>query len=130
MKILGIEAGALLALGGSLLGGWLGHAAAFGAGVAVTWKIAAWQADGARAERLAAYTAGLALTNAANEAQRRRELADRERALAAAEAAAGAERARRDELEAILEELRDAPADDDRPLSPTAQHYFDRLRGP
>lgn len=129
MKILGLELGSLLGLGGSLLGGWLGYAAAFGAGVAATWQVAAWEADSARAERLAAYSAGLAITNAANEAQRQVELADRDRALQAAEAAADAERARRDDLEATLEELRHAPAEDDRPLSPTAQRFFDGLRG-
>lgn len=130
MKILGLELGSLLGLGSSLLGGWVGYVAAFGAGVAVAWQVAAWEADSARAERLAAYSAGLAITNAANEAQRQVELADRDRALQAAEAAADAERARRDDLEATLEELRHAPAEDDRPLSPTAQRFFDGLRGP
>ncbi len=128
MKIFGLELGSLLGLGSSLLGGWIGYAAAFGAGVAVAWQVAAWEADSARAERLAVYSAGLAITNAANEAQRQVELADRDKALAAAEAAADAERARRDDLEATLEELRHAPAEDDRPLSPTAQWFFDGLR--
>jgi hypothetical protein len=128
VNILGVEISPA-ALLGRALGGWTGYALAFGAGVAVTWQVAAWEADSARAERLAAYSAGLTITNAANEAQRQVELADRDKALQAAEAAADAERARRDDLEATLEELRHAPAEDDRPLSPTAQRYFDGLRG-
>lgn len=129
MKVLGAIASLLPGLAG-LKGALIAGSFCLAVGIAGGWKARALLADSERAERLAIYGAGLALTNAANEAQRRIELADRDRALAAAEAAASEERHRRDALENTLEELRHAPAEDDRPLSPTAQRFFDGLRAP
>lgn len=108
MNILGVEISPA-ALLGRALGGWLGYALAFGAGVAVTWQVAAWEADSDRAERLAVYSDGLALINAANEAAAALAAEDARKALAAAEAAAAAERERAETLAGQIEAIKAIP---------------------
>ncbi len=115
------------------LSGWKAAALAFTAGTIaggfMALKVAGWQEAAAERDSLRWRLEGEVLTRAANEAAHATELADRDRALAAAEAAAEAERDRTADLETLLEELRHAPPEDDKPLSPTAQRYFDGLRG-
>jgi len=115
------------------LGGLKGFAAGLAAGFALGgWlalEVAGWQDAAAERDRLRWRLAGERLTGAANAAAHARELADRDRALAASEDAMAAERARLRELETLIEELRHAPPEHDKPLSPTAQRYFDGLRG-
>ncbi len=128
-SLAGAAGGGLLGLAAKALKGPWSCIAVFLAGMFAMHWLDGLLVDRDALARERAYNVGLQVTLAANEAQRRVELADRDRALAAAEAAADAERTRRDDLEATLEELRHAPAEDDRPLSPTAQRFFDGLRG-
>lgn len=144
MTLLGFDlepwslAGALgsagLGLAGGWLSGWRGPALSFLAGAAlavfVMSRLAAWQAAGEAAARERWQREGLELLLAASEAAHAVEIADRKRALLAAESAAAAERRLALDLEQQLEELRRAPPDDDRTLSPTAQRFFDGLRQP
>jgi len=102
------------------LSGWKAAALAFAAGVVLggllALKIAGWQEAAAERDRLAVYARGLAITNAANEAAHALELADRERALAAVEAAAAAERERNDALEQQIAAIRALPDVENCPL--------------
>jgi uncharacterized protein YaiL (DUF2058 family) len=103
----------------------LGFAAGLLAGGLLALKVTGWQEAAAERDRLRWQLEARRLAAAASHAA---ELADRDRALLAAEAAAAAEQARQADLETLIEELRHAPPEDDRPLSPTAQRYFDGLR--
>lgn len=86
----------------------------------------AWQrAEGARLERELAevVAANRSLVQALDDAA-----AEHAAAVAALQAASAAEREVRAQVETLLEELRHAPPEDDRDLSPTAQRFFDGLR--
>jgi len=106
----------------------LGFAAGLLAGGLLALKVTGWQEAAAERDRLRWQLEARRLAAAAEAASHAAELADRDRALLAAEAAAAAEQARQADLETLIEELRHAPPEDDRPLSPTAQRYFDGLR--
>jgi hypothetical protein len=87
----------------------------------------AWQrTERARLERAVAeaVAANQSLVQALDDAA-----AEHAAAVAALQAAGAAEREARAQVEALLEQLRHAPPEDDRDLSPTAQQFFDRLRG-
>ena len=87
----------------------------------------AWQrAERARLERevAEAVAANQTLVQALDDA-----VAEHAAALAALQVASAAEREARAQVESLLEELRHAPPEDDRDLSPTAQRFFDGLRG-
>jgi hypothetical protein len=131
-SLLGLAGSAGLGFFGKLLGGWWGYLAAFvaGAGLAVflVLKIVGWQDAAEERDRLRWLVEGQRIEAAATEAQHQVELVDRDRALAASEAAAAADRARQDDLQAQLDLLRGAPAEDDKPLSPTGQRFFEGLR--
>lgn len=117
-----------------MLASWRGYLGALLLGALLGVAGANWLArQAALAERLAAERQGrlaIALMAAASEAGYRAALAARDRALAAVEVAAAETLRLRDALDETLEELRHAPPEDDRVLSPTAQHFFDRLRNP
>jgi len=115
---------------GSLKSVGLGFAGGLVAGGLLALKVAGWQEAAAERDRLRWQLDARRVAAAAEAASHAADLADRDRALLAAEAVAAAQQARQADLESLLEELRHAPPDDDRPLSPTAQRYFDRLRGP
>ena len=94
----------------------------------ITWLVDdyAWQrAERARLERevAEAVAANQSLVHALDDAA-----AEHAAAVAALQAASAAEREARAHVETLLEELRHAPPEDDRDLSPTAQQFFDGLR--
>ena len=109
MKLFGFDVGSLLSLGGGLVGGWVGYAVAFAAGVAITWQVAAWEADQDALSRERVHSEGLRLINAANDAATDAAAADARRALEAAEAAAAAERERADALARQVDAIRAIP---------------------
>ena len=109
----------ILDLAGKLLGslgsfkGWQGYVGAavlaFGAGAWAMHHYDALQADRAALARERAYSDGLKLINAANDAAAAVAAEDARKALAAVEAAAKAERERAEALAAQLEAIRAIP---------------------
>ena len=95
----------LTGLKGSLIVG----AVCLAIGAAGGWKARDLVAEGDRADREAAYSAGIALINAANEAAATVAAEDARRALAAAEAAAAAERERAETLAGQIEAIKAIP---------------------
>lgn len=101
-------AGLLPSLTG-LKGALIVGAVCLAVGAAGGWKARSLIAEGDRADREAAYSAGLELINAANEAQAAVAAEDARRALAAAEAAAAAERERAEKLADQIEAIKAIP---------------------
>jgi uncharacterized membrane-anchored protein YhcB (DUF1043 family) len=143
MEILGFEVGLgdLVSLGGAgvlgfigkALGGWRGYAVALVAGL-IAGAVAMGHYKNLQADRQALVRervaqAGLRLIEAASDAAEALKLAEKDRVIRAVAETLAEERAARDDLEAQLEALRGAPREDDRELSPTAQRFFDGLRG-
>ncbi len=133
-SLLGLAGSAGLGLVGKVLGGWRGYLVSFVAGAAlatfVAFKIAGWQAAERERDQLRTEVLTLTITNAADDALHRAQLADKDRALAAVEAVAAAAQAAAADLAARIERLRRAyqAQGSDPELSPAGQSYYDDLR--
>lgn len=122
----------LLSIGFNALGGWFGLAKlgiAFLVGVFITYKYFDYVITKRDLREATEKIELIADINAENEKIRQAEKEDYEAMIIALGEALNNQEQLNDDLLSTLEELNDAPKEDDRVLSDTSQHFYDRLRG-
>ena len=121
----------LIGIGFNAIGGWFGIAKLAGAfliGVFVTYKYFDYVITKRDLREATEKIQLIADINAENEAVRLAQKEDYESMILALSDALNNQERLNDDLLETLEELNDAPQEDDRVLSDTSQRFYDRLR--